>query len=64
MIGFAGLSHLGINYSLATTAKGDFETVRTFLSAGAPLPADTSRRFRERFGLPIHTFYGCSECGF
>ena len=48
---------------LATTAKGDFETVRTFLSAGAPLPAATSRRFRERFGLPIHTFYGCSECG-
>ncbi|MCU1349792.1 MAG: hypothetical protein JWO56_2822 [Acidobacteria bacterium] len=48
---------------LTTTAKGDFESVRTFLSAGAPLPAATSRRFRERFGLPIHTFYGCSECG-
>jgi acyl-CoA synthetase (AMP-forming)/AMP-acid ligase II len=42
---------------------GDFETVRTFLSAGAPLPASTSRRFRERFGRDIHTFYGCSECG-
>src|SRR5207247_3508672 len=38
-------------------------TVRTFLSAGAPLPATVSRRFRERFGKPIHTFYGCSECG-
>jgi long-chain acyl-CoA synthetase len=48
---------------LTTTAKGDFQTVRTFLSAGAPLPAATSRRFRERFGSPIHTFYGCSECG-
>jgi long-chain acyl-CoA synthetase len=48
---------------LTTTAKGNFETVRTFLSAGAPLPEATSRRFRERFGLPIHTFYGCSECG-
>jgi acyl-CoA synthetase (AMP-forming)/AMP-acid ligase II len=48
---------------LAVVAKGDFRTVRTFLSAGAPLPAATSRRFRERFGLPIHTFYGCSECG-
>jgi len=42
---------------------GDFATVRTFLSAGAPLPPSTSRRFRERFGIPIHTFYGCSECG-
>src|SRR5581483_8889980 len=41
----------------------DFETARTFLSAGAPLPAATSRRFRERFGKPIHSFYGCSECG-
>ncbi|HEV7920896.1 MAG TPA: class I adenylate-forming enzyme family protein [Thermoanaerobaculia bacterium] len=48
---------------LTIAAKGDFHTVRTFLSAGAPLPAQTSRRFRERFGLPIHTFYGCSECG-
>jgi len=48
---------------LTTTARGDFQSVRTFLSAGAPLPALTSRRFRERFGLPIHTFYGCSECG-
>jgi len=44
-------------------ADGGFRTVRTFLSAGAPLPASTSRRFRERFGIPIHTFYGCSECG-
>ena len=42
---------------------GEFETVRTFLSAGAPLSPSTSRRFRERFGIPIHTFYGCSECG-
>ncbi|MBV9496707.1 MAG: acyl--CoA ligase [Acidobacteria bacterium] len=48
---------------LATVAKGELRTVRTFLSAGAPLPATTSRRFRERFGIPIHTFYGCSECG-
>jgi len=37
--------------------------VRTFISAGAPLPAALSRRFRERFGRPVHTFYGCSECG-
>jgi long-chain acyl-CoA synthetase len=48
---------------LTTTAHGSFESVRTFLSAGAPLSPSTSRRFRERFGLDIHTFYGCSECG-
>jgi long-chain acyl-CoA synthetase len=42
---------------------GPFATVRTFISAGAPLTAATSRRFRERFGIDIHTFYGCSEVG-
>jgi acyl-CoA synthetase (AMP-forming)/AMP-acid ligase II len=48
---------------LATSAHGKFESVRTFISAGAPLPVHTSRRFRERFGIPIHSFYGCSETG-
>jgi long-chain acyl-CoA synthetase len=48
---------------LAAAAHGAFETARTFISAGAPLPASTSRKFRERFGLDIHSFYGCSECG-
>lgn len=48
---------------LVAAAGGELPTVRTFLSAGAPLPASTSRRFRERFGQPIHTFYGCSETG-
>jgi long-chain acyl-CoA synthetase len=48
---------------LVTAAAGEFSTVRTFLSAGAPLPAVVSRKFRGRFGIPIHTFYGCSECG-
>lgn len=42
---------------------GQFATVRTFLSAGAPLPAAVSARFRERFGRKIHSFYGCSETG-
>jgi len=48
---------------LVTAGAGEFKTVRTFLSAGAPLPAAVSRKFRERFGSSIHTFYGCSECG-
>jgi long-chain acyl-CoA synthetase len=42
---------------------GTFESVRTYISAGAPLQAATSRRFRERFGVAIQTFYGCSESG-
>lgn len=42
---------------------GSFETVRTFISAGAPLPPPVARAFRERHGASIHTFYGCSECG-
>ena len=48
---------------LITAGAGEFETVRTFISAGAPLPPPVSRKFRERFRIPIHTFYGCSECG-
>lgn len=50
---------------LSNVARGDgeFATVRTFISAGAPLPPSTSRRFRERFSIDVHTFYGCSECG-
>ena len=48
---------------LVTAGAGEFRSVRTFLSAGAPLLPVVSRKFRERFGTPIHTFYGCSECG-
>jgi long-chain acyl-CoA synthetase len=48
---------------LVTAAHGSFESIRTFISAGAPLPPSTSRRFRERFGIEIHSLYGCSECG-
>jgi long-chain acyl-CoA synthetase len=39
------------------------ETVRLVISAGAPLPPETARLFRERFGQPVHVFYGASECG-
>lgn len=42
---------------------GRFDTVRTFISAGAPLAASVSRRFFDRFDKSIHSFYGCSECG-
>ena len=39
------------------------ESLRLVLTAGAPLSPDTARRFRETFGLPVHVFYGASECG-
>jgi acyl-CoA synthetase (AMP-forming)/AMP-acid ligase II len=37
--------------------------LRLVITAGAPLSAATSARFRELFGLPVHVFYGSSECG-
>jgi long-chain acyl-CoA synthetase len=33
------------------------------VSAGAPLPPRTARRFAERTGNPLRNFYGASECG-
>jgi long-chain acyl-CoA synthetase len=38
-------------------------SIRLVLSAGAPLPAETSARFRQSYGRPVHVFYGASECG-
>jgi long-chain acyl-CoA synthetase len=48
---------------LQAAGRKRFRGLRLCLSAGAPLPERLSRRFRERFGLPIRTFYGASECG-
>ena len=39
------------------------ETLRLAISAGAILPPETARAFRERFCLSIHNFYGSSETG-
>lgn len=38
-------------------------TLRLVLTAGAVLGPSTAARFRETFGLPVHVFYGASECG-
>ena len=38
-------------------------TLRLCISAGAPLPLELARTFRSKFGRPIHSFYGSSECG-
>jgi long-chain acyl-CoA synthetase len=37
--------------------------LRLCISAGAPLPLIVAKKFLERFGLAIHSFYGASECG-
>lgn len=37
--------------------------LRLCISAGAPLPLTTAKKFREKLGLSIHSFYGASECG-
>lgn len=37
--------------------------LRLCLSAGAPLTRRVADNFRAKFGLPIHSFYGASECG-
>jgi long-chain acyl-CoA synthetase len=37
--------------------------LRLCISAGAPLLVATARKFQEKFNLPIHSFYGASECG-
>jgi long-chain acyl-CoA synthetase len=37
--------------------------LRLCISAGAPLPLAVAQKFRQKFNLPIHSFYGASECG-
>jgi long-chain acyl-CoA synthetase len=37
--------------------------LRLCISAGALLPGAIPKRFREKFNLTIHSFYGASECG-
>ena len=38
-------------------------SVRLVISAGAVLSPSTAAQFRKTYGLPVHVFYGSSECG-
>ncbi len=38
-------------------------SLRLVMTAGAPLPAETSARFRQVYGRTVHVFYGASESG-
>ncbi len=37
--------------------------LRLCISAGAPLPRAVAKKFRDKFNVRIHSFYGSSECG-
>jgi long-chain acyl-CoA synthetase len=39
------------------------QKLRLCISAGAPLSPVVAEKFRQKFQLPIHSFYGSSECG-
>ncbi|MDB6094445.1 MAG: hypothetical protein JWM32_2007 [Verrucomicrobia bacterium] len=39
------------------------DSLRTVISAGAPLPPETAQAIFQRFGLGVHNFYGSSETG-
>ena len=51
---------------LRALLQGSFElpsSMRLVMSAGAKLPEEVAVAFRERFGLPVHAFYGSTESG-
>jgi long-chain acyl-CoA synthetase len=47
----------------ADIAAERLRSLRTVISAGAPLAPETAWAFQARFGLKIHNFYGSSETG-
>jgi acyl-coenzyme A synthetase/AMP-(fatty) acid ligase len=40
-----------------------FPSLRVVISAGSPLPPATAAAFLQKYGLPVHGFYGSSETG-
>lgn len=60
---FPGIPMIFDHLSQLPRNDGSFDSIRTFISAGAPLSPSVSARFHERFSTPIHSFYGCSETG-
>jgi long-chain acyl-CoA synthetase len=47
----------------SSVAPEALASLRTVISAGAPLASEVARRFTARFGTKIHSFYGSSETG-
>lgn len=48
---------------VADVAPEKLASLRTVISAGAPLPVEVARAFAEKFGKRVHSFYGSSETG-
>ncbi|MDP3071819.1 MAG: class I adenylate-forming enzyme family protein [Opitutaceae bacterium] len=49
--------------ALADIAPAHLASLRTVISAGAPLAPEIATAFHQRFGKKIHSFYGSSETG-
>jgi acyl-coenzyme A synthetase/AMP-(fatty) acid ligase len=47
----------------ADVAPEDLRSLRTVISAGAPLAPEIAQAFQQKFGRKIHNFYGSSETG-
>ena len=52
------------DYFVANLPAGGWPAgLARLVSAGARLEAETVRRFHDRFGVEIHSFYGTTEAG-
>jgi acyl-CoA synthetase (AMP-forming)/AMP-acid ligase II len=49
--------------ALSDVAPASLASLRTVISAGSPLSAETATRFSEKFKIPPRNFYGSSETG-
>ncbi|HEY1107647.1 MAG TPA: class I adenylate-forming enzyme family protein [Opitutaceae bacterium] len=49
--------------TLADVPPEKLSSLRTIISAGAPLAPDVAQAFRAKFGRSVHNFYGSSETG-
>lgn len=49
--------------TLADVPPEKLASLRTIISAGAPLAPDVAQAFRQKFGRSVHNFYGSSETG-
>jgi long-chain acyl-CoA synthetase len=49
--------------SESDVAPAHLRSLRTVISAGSPLAAETARLFYSRFGVKIHSLYGSTETG-
>lgn len=47
----------------SSVAAHELASLRTVISAGAPLAPDVARAFHAKFGRKVHNFYGSSETG-